>query len=73
MNDEIDFNLTPDQWETLKGLRAPTSRLSALNPVVLDDLVALGLAAVSDDVPVITPKGRKVLIRGSSRLWDVAA
>jgi ribosomal protein S19E (S16A) len=73
MNDEIDFNLTPDQWETLKGLRAPTSRLSALNRFVLDDLVALGLAAVSDNMPVITPKGRKVLIRGSSRLWDVAA
>ena len=73
MNDEIDFNLTPDQWETLKGLRTPTSRLSALNRFVLDDLVALGPATVSDDLPVITPKGRRVLIRGSSRLWDVAA
>jgi len=73
MNDEIDYNLTPDQWETLKALRAPTSRLSALNRFVLDDLVALGLAAVSGNMPVITPKGRKVLIRGSSRLWDVAA
>jgi hypothetical protein len=73
MNDEIDFNLTPDQWETLKGLRVPTSRLSALNRFVLGNLVALGLAAVSDNIPVITPKGRKVLIRGSSRLWDVAA
>ena len=73
MNDEIDFNLTPDQWETLKALRAPTSRPCTLNHFVLDDLVALGLAAVSDNMPVITPKGRKVLIRGSSRLWDVAA
>ncbi len=73
MNDEIDFNLTPNQWETLKALRAPASRLSALNHFVLDDLVALGLAAVCDDMPAITPKGRKVLIRGSSRLWDVAA
>ena len=73
MNDEIDFDLTPDQWETLKGLRAPTSRLAAPNRFVLDDLVAIGLAAVSDGMPVITPKGRKVLIRGSSRLWDVAA
>ena len=73
MNDEIDYNLTPDQWETLKALRMPTSRLSALNQFVLEDLVALGLAAVSDNMPVITPKGRKALIRGSSRLWDVAA
>lgn len=73
MNDEIDHNLTPDQWETLKALRGPTSRLSALNHFVLEDLIALGLAAASDNMPVITPKGRKVLIRGSSRLWDVAA
>ena len=74
MSDEkIDYNLTPDQWETLKALRMPTSRLSVLNQFVLGDLVALGLAAVSEAMPVITPKGRKALIRGSSRLWDVAA
>lgn len=73
MNDEIDYNLTPNQWETLKTLRVPTSRLSALNQLVIEDLVALGLAAMSDNMPVITPKGRKALIRGSSRLWDVAA
>ncbi len=73
MNDEIDYNLTPDQWETLKALRVPTSRLSALDQFVLEDLVALGLATMSDNMPVITPKGRKALIRGSSRLWDVAA
>ena len=74
MNDEIDYNLTPDQWETLKALRMPIPGLSsALNQFVLDDLVALGLASVSDDMPVITPKGRKALVRGSSRLWDVAA
>jgi hypothetical protein len=40
---------------------------------VLDDLLALGLAAMSSELPVITAKGRKVLVRGSSRLWDVAA
>jgi hypothetical protein len=73
MNDEIDYNLTPDQWETLKALRVPTSRPSAFNQFVLEDLVALGLAATSDNMPVITPAGRKALIRGSSRLWDVAA
>jgi hypothetical protein len=73
MNDEIDYHLTPDQWETLKALRVPVSRLPTLNKPVLDDLVALGLATMSDNMPVITPKGRKALIRGSSRLWDVAA
>ena len=73
MNDEIDYDLTSNQWETLKALRVPVSRFSALNQFVLDDLVALGLAMMSDDMPVMTPKGRKALVRGSSRLWDVAA
>lgn len=73
MNDEIDFALAPDQWETLKALRVPVSKFPALNQFALDDLVALGLAAMSDNVPAITPKGRKVLVRGSSSLWDVAA
>jgi len=73
MNDEIDYALTPDQWETLKALRVPASSILALSQFVLDDLVALGLATIRDDMPAMTPKGRKVLIRGSSRLWDVAA
>jgi len=73
MNDEIDYDLSPDQWETLKALRVPVSRLPALSMFVLADLVALGLATMCNDLPVITPKGRKALVRGSSRLWDVAA
>ncbi|HLX16344.1 MAG TPA: hypothetical protein VKS24_14210 [Bradyrhizobium sp.] len=73
MSDEIDYDLSPDQWETLKALRAPGLRLSALSRFVLEDLVALGLAVMSGDAPVITPMGRKALVRGSSRLWDVAA
>jgi hypothetical protein len=73
MDDEIDYDLTRDQWETLKKLRVPASRLSALNQFVLDELLSLGLATMSSELPVITPKGRKVLVRGSSRLWDVAA
>jgi len=67
MNDEIDYDLTSNQWETLKALRVPVSRFSALNQFVLDDLVALGLATMSDDMPVMTPKGRRALVRGSSR------
>jgi hypothetical protein len=73
MNEEIDYDLTPDQWEALKALRVPVSRLSTLNKYVVEDLIALGLAAMSDNFPVMTSKGRKALIRGSSRLWDVAA
>jgi hypothetical protein len=44
-----------------------------LNRFVIEDLIALQLAERNGDLPVITPRGRKVLIRGSSRLWDVAA
>ena len=41
---------------------------------VVDSLIALGLAAMSGDVPVITSWGRKVLVRGSSQLLlDLAA
>jgi ribosomal protein S19E (S16A) len=73
MNEEIDYDLTPDQWETLKALRVPVSNAALLKRFVLEDLVALGLVAISDNVPAITPEGRKTLIRGSSKLWDVAA
>ena len=73
MNDDIDYDLTPEQWETLKSLRMPVSRLSALRGIALERLVALGLATISEKVPAMTPKGRKALIRGSSKLWDVAA
>ena len=73
MNMELDYDLTPDQWEALKALRAPSLKTRTLNRFVLEDLIALGLAAISDDLPVITPWGRKVLVRGSTRLWDVAA
>ena len=73
MNTELDYDLTSDQWEALKALRAPSLKARALNRFVLEDLIALRLAAISDDLPVITPWGRKVLVRGSTRLWDVAA
>jgi hypothetical protein len=73
MHTEIDHDLTPDQWETLKAIRVRGAGLSVLNRLVLEQLVALHLAAISDNLPMITPAGRKALIRGSSRLWDVAA
>jgi hypothetical protein len=73
MNTEFDCDLTPDQWEALKALRLPAARCRLLNRFVVENLVALQLAVVIDDCPVITQRGRKVLVRGSSRLWDVAA
>jgi hypothetical protein len=73
MNAEFDYDLTPDQWETLKTLRLPAPRSRPLTKFVVENLVALQLATVIDECPVITPRGRKVLVRGSSRLWGVAA
>jgi len=73
MNDEFDYELTADQWEALKNLRSATSRPSRVSRFTVDGLIALGLASMSGDVPVITSWGRKVLVRGSSRLLDLAA
>lgn len=73
MNTELDQDLTPDQWETLKALRTPTSALRRPGRHVLESLVALELAVTSGDIVLLTTKGRKVLVRGSSRLLDVAA
>ena len=74
MNDEFDYELTPGQWEALKNLRNAASPPPRMNRLVVDSLIALGLAAMSGDVPVITSWGRKVLVRGSSQLLlDLAA
>jgi ribosomal protein S19E (S16A) len=73
MNAEFDYDLTTDQWETLKALRVPVANGRGLSRSVVENLVALGLAEITGDRPVLTRKGRSVLLRGSPRLWDVAA
>jgi hypothetical protein len=74
MQDEFDYDLTPDQWEALKALRTPRSQLPRIGRYTIDGLIALGLAAINGETPVITPEGRKALVRGSSRLLlDLAA
>jgi hypothetical protein len=73
MDAEFDYELSPDQWDVLKALRLPSSAHRRLNASALEQLVALRLASINDGLPSITPIGRKVLIRGSSRLLDVAA
>jgi ribosomal protein S19E (S16A) len=73
MTTEFDYDLTRDQWETLKAIRVPAAEGSMLNRFVVENLAALGLADMTGDRPVITRKGRSVLLRGSPRLWDVAA
>jgi hypothetical protein len=68
-----DIELAPDQWEALKALRSPAPQDRARNRFVVEGLVALQLAEMIGESPVLTPKGRSVLLRGSPQLWDVAA
>ena len=73
MSAEFEHDLTGNQWETLKALRLPASKCHMLNRFIVDQLIALQLAARTEGYPVLTEKGRKALVRGSVRLWDVAA
>jgi hypothetical protein len=73
MNADFDYDLTPDQWEMLKALRAPALSGRLLNRSVVGGLVALQLAEMIDGHPALTPTGRSVLLRGSPRLLDLAA
>ncbi len=74
MSAEFDYELTPDQWEALRALRLPAPRSRRLSGFIVDGLVALQLAAMIDGGPVLTPRGRKVLVRGSTQLLlDLAA
>ena len=50
MNEEFDYDLTPDQWEALKALRTPASRLPRMSRYTIDGLIALELAAMNGDV-----------------------
>ncbi len=73
MDTELDYDLTPDQWETLKALRIPATDRRGLSRSIIDHLVALELVTISDGRARITAKGRSVLLRGSPLLLDVAA
>ena len=73
MNNDIDFELAPDQWEALRTLRNPLSNCRLSKPYLIEGLLELGLVAINDGIPVITPAGRKVLVRGSCRLLDLVA
>ena len=73
MHAELDHDLTLDQWETLKSLRVGAPQGRAPDRFVLDRLVDLGLATVDGGVPLITTKGRSVLLRGSTQLLDLAS
>jgi hypothetical protein len=73
MSNDVDFDLSSDQWEALKALRNPASRGRLTKTYVVEELVKLGLVAIRDGVPEMTSIGRKVLVRGSCHLLDLAA
>jgi hypothetical protein len=73
MNVELDYDLTQEQWKTLRALRLPASDRHVVDQRVVAELVALELSAIIDGIPSITTKGRSVLLRGSPRLLDLAA
>lgn len=73
MNDDFDFDLSPEQWEALRTLRNPVSNGRLSKTYLIDGLAKLGLVVVNDGVPAMTPAGRKVLVRGSCRLLDLVA
>ncbi len=73
MDAEFDCELNPDQWEMLKALRAPAPDRRTTTRLAFAELMALGLATFNEDKPVLTAKGRRVLVRGSEKLLDLAA
>jgi hypothetical protein len=73
MSNDVDFDLSPDQWEALRTLRNPVSNGRISKAYLVESLVKLGLVVVNDGVPAMTPTGRKALVRGSCRLLDLAA
>lgn len=73
MNDDVDFDLSPDQWAALRTLRNPISNDRLLKAYLLESLVKLGLVLINDGAPEITATGRKALVRGSCSLLDLAA
>ncbi|QOZ70801.1 hypothetical protein [Bradyrhizobium arachidis] len=73
MNDDFDFELSPEQWEALRTLRNPPSNSRLSKAYLVESLVKLGLVVLNDGVPAMTPIGRKVLVRGSCRLLDLVA
>ena len=73
MSNDVDFDLSPDQWDVLKALRNPVSNGRLSKAYLVESLVKLGLVVISDGVPAMTPAGRTALVRGSCRLLDLAA
>lgn len=73
---DSDLVLDRSQWETLKALGAPDAdRRPVDRPVdklAIERLVSEKLAEMQDGRAVITPMGRKAVVRGSPSLWDTS-
>jgi hypothetical protein len=70
---EIADSLGPSEWETLKALSAPARDRRRIHQGALRTLVESDLLTVENDRPLVTAKGRQVMISGSPRLWESAA
>lgn len=73
MSNDVDFELSPDQWEALRTLRNPAPNFRLSKAYLIESLVKLGLVVVTNGLPEMTPTGRRVLVRGSCRLLDLVA
>jgi hypothetical protein len=67
---EDDVELDRNQWEVLKALGAPAPPDLSWRRETYRELAKSNLVTVQNGRPVITPKGRKRVVRGSPRLWD---
>jgi hypothetical protein len=72
VDSDIDLVLDRSQWETLKTLGAPDADRRSVDKQAVERLVSEKLAEMRDGRPVITPMGRKAVVRGSPSLWDIS-
>jgi hypothetical protein len=73
MHTDIEHDLSNDQWDVLRALRPAMVPARKPNGYIVEQLVVLDLVTLSDGAPRLTAKGRAVMLRGSPRLWDLAA
>ena len=73
MHDDTETELSLPQWEILRLLCRPAHVRRTINRQALEPLLELGLAEWHAELPVVTPTGRKVLVRGAAKLLDLAA
>ena len=60
-------------FEALKALRTPKPIGWQIEPKLLSQFYAAGLVELVNGHHSLTPLGRRVVVAGSPKLWDVAA